>query len=357
MLPFVSVIIPVRNERAMLPRLLDQLLAQNYPPDRYEMLVVDGGSTDGTPDLVRRRFSKRAVPIRILDNPKLRASAGRNVGLRAACGEIVLFLNGHCAVPSRNLLEDSVALLERTGAGCLCRPQPLLAPAATDAGEVIAQARACWLGGDPLRRDTDHAGFADPVRGGAAYRREVFERVGLFDESFETGEELDMNTRVRQAGIHAFADPRLAVHDQPRAHAGQLFRDMRRQGRARLRLMSRYRGRFPAAWLAPLALLLLVPAVAFGWWLLPTLAAAILTVPLAAFAIAVAVASLQLGIRFGAGYAWRAPRIFSAIWLGLGIGLLVEAVRPTASASSMEYLARREAPEELEVAAPIRRAA
>lgn len=357
MLPFVSVIIPVRNERAMLPRLLDQLLAQNYPPDRYEILVVDGRSTDGTPDLVRRRFSGRAVPIRVLDNPKSQTSAGRNAGLRAARGEIVLFLNGHCAVPSRNLLEDSVALLERTGAGCLCRPQPLLAPAATDMGEVIAQARASWLGRDPLFCDGNHTGPIDAVRGAATYRREVFERVGLYDESFDVCEDLDLNTRVRQAGITAFADPRLTVNDQPRARVGLLFRDMLRHGRARLRLLSRHRGCLPAASLAPLALLLFVPAAAFAWWLLPTLAAAVLTVPLAAFVIAAAVASLQLGKRFGAGYAWRAPRIFSAIWFGLGAGLLLELLHPTPRTGPVELLAPREAHEELETAASVPRAA
>ncbi len=356
MLPFVSVIIPVRNERAMLPRLLDQLLAQNYPPDCYEILVVDGRSTDGTPDLVRRRFSGRATSIRVLDNPKLHSSAGRNIGLRAAHGDIILFLNGHCAVPSRNLIEDSVALLQRTRVGCLCRPHPLLAPAATDTGEVIAQARASWLGHDPLPCDPSHSGLIDPVRGGATYRRELFERIGLFDESFDACEDLDLNTRVRQAGITAFADPRLTVHDQPRAHVGLLFRDMQRQGRARLRLMTRHRGCFSPAWLAPLALLLL-PVVAFAWWLLPALAAAILTVPLAAFAFAVALASLQLGARFGAGYAWRAPGIFAAIWLGLGCGLLLELLHPTPRSGPLEFLAPREAREDLEMAASIRRAA
>ncbi len=357
MLPFVSVIIPVRNERATLPRLLDQVLAQNYPPDRYEILVVDGHSTDGTADLVRRRFSDRAVPVRILDNPDPHLSAGRNAGLRVAHGEIVLFLNGHCAVPSRNLIEDSVALLQRTAAGCLCRPQPLLAPAATDAGEVIAQARASWLGRDLLECDPNHAGLINAVRGGATYRREVFERIGLFDESFDACEDQELNTRLHRAGITAFTDPRLTVHDQPRARAGQLFRDMVRQGRARLRLMSRYRGSFPAAWLAPLALLLLLPAVAFGWWLLPALAAAILTLPLAGFAAAVVVASIQLGTRFGAGYAWRAPRIFLSIWFGLGGGLLLEALRPTPCGGSLEYLAPRQDREEPEFAAASRRAA
>lgn len=357
MLPFVSIILPVRNERTMLPRLLEQLLAQNYPPDRYEILVVDGRSTDGTPDLVRRRFSKRSVAVRILDNPGVHPSAGRNVGLRAARGKIVLFLNGHCAVPSRNLIEDSVALLQRTGAGCLCRPQPLLGPAATDAGEVIAQVRASWLGRDLLQCELNRTGPSDPVLGGATYRRDVFEQIGLFDESFEVCEDLDLNTRVRQAGITAFADPRLAVHDRPAAHVGQLFTAMLRQGRARLRLMSRYRGCFSAAWLAPLALLLLVPGIAFAWWLLPPVAAALLTLPLALFAVAVVVASLQLGVRFGAGYAWRAPRIFSAIWLGLAVGLFLELLQPTRSSGSPEYLAPRSEPEELVFAASARRAA
>jgi hypothetical protein len=350
MLPFVSVIIPVRNERAMLPRLLDQLLAQNYPPDCFEILVVDGQSSDGTPDLVRRRFSRRSTAVRILENPKLHSSAGRNVGLRASHGEIVLFLNGHCAVHSRNLIEDSVALLDRTGAGCLCRPQPLFAPSATDTGEVIAQARASWLGRDPLHCDPNHSGFTDPVRGGAAYRREVFERVGLYDESFDACEDVDLNTRVRQAGIAAFADPHLTVNEQPPARVGLLFREMLRKGRTRPRLRSQYRECFSSALLMPLALVLGIPVAAFAWWLLPMLAAGILTLPLAAFAFAVAVASLQLGKRFGVGYALRAPSVFCAIWFGVGIGQLLELLYPApARRAAIEYLAPSEDREELEV--------
>ena len=57
MLPYLSLIIPVRNERKMLPGLIDELLEQNYPPELYEIIVVDGRSTDGTADLVRRRYS------------------------------------------------------------------------------------------------------------------------------------------------------------------------------------------------------------------------------------------------------------------------------------------------------------
>ena len=353
MLPFISVIVPVRNERAMLPRLLDQLLAQNYPADRYEILVVDGRSTDGTPDLVARRFSRRRVPIRVLDNPGIRSSAGRNVGLRAAAGDVFLFIDGHCHVPSRNLLEDTAAILHRTGAVCLCRPQPLLAPSPTHTGEVIAQARASWLGGDSAICDTQRAGLVDPAASGSAYRREVFEQIGLYDESFDACEDVEFNTRLRNAGFYAWTDPRLAVLYQPRPHLRALFRQMMRRGRAGMRLMRRHAGSVSSKQLAPLGLALSTLLALLAWCALPAAVAAILTLPLAFFVGLVAAASFQLGASHGVGYAWKAPWIFAAMYYGLAAGQLVELARPRPSSQPAERLAPRP---QVEVA-PIRRAA
>lgn len=353
MLPFISVIIPVRNERAMLPRLLEQLLAQNYPSDRYEILVVDGRSTDGTPNLVARRFSRRRVPIRVLDNPGIRSSAGRNVGVRAAAGDVFLFIDGHCNLPSRNLLEDTAAILQRTGAACLCRPQPLLAPSPTHTGEVIAQARASWLGRDSDTSDTRHAGFVDPAGSGSAYRREVFEHLGLYDESFDTCEDIEFNTRLRKAGFTAHADPRLTVHYQPRPHLRALFRQMMRRGRGRIRLMRRHAGCVSPIRLAPLGLVLSTLLALLGWFILPAAVAAILTLPFAFFAGAVAVAAFQLGARHGVGYAWKAPWVFAAMYYGLGTGQLMELLRPRTASQPAERLAPRP---QVEVA-PVRRAA
>ena len=138
MLPYLSLVLAVRNERKMLPGLIDQLLEQNYPPEFFEILVVDGDSNDGTADLIRRRYSDRRVRIRVLDSPQRSVSAGRNVGIRAASGDAIVFLSGHCRIPSKNLLADTAEILETTGAGCLCRPQPLAVPAETRMGEAIA---------------------------------------------------------------------------------------------------------------------------------------------------------------------------------------------------------------------------
>ncbi|MGC2637991.1 MAG: glycosyltransferase family 2 protein [Acidobacteriaceae bacterium] len=335
MLPFISVVIPVRNERAMLPKLLDQLIRQNYPPDLFEVLVVDGHSTDGTADLVRRRYSKQRVRIQVLDNPGIRSSAGRNIGIRAARGGVVVFIDGHCTAPSPNLLEDTAAILGQTGAGCLCRPQPLLAPAATPAGEAIAFARAHWLGHgrDSLIYDMQKHGFVDPASSGATYVRSVFERVGMYDESFDACEDVELNTRVRKAGIRAYTDPRLAVYYQPRKNVRGLFRQMMRYGRGRIRLMRKHPDTFSKATLAPLALLLALAVVPLAWMLLPRMAAGILSVPAALFAAIVAVASLQLAFRHGIASAWRAPRIFTAIYCGLGVGLLAEILMPAKPAA------------------------
>lgn len=329
MLPFVSVILPVRNQRYMLPRLLEQLLAQNYPHDRYEILVVDGRSTDGTPDLVRRRFLNRRVRIRVFDNPSLNSSAGRNIGIRAASGDIFLFIDGHCSVPSHNLIEDSVAILQRTRAGCLCRPQPLLAPSATDTGEIIARVHDSWLGRASRACHPDSAGYVDPVLSGSTYRRQIFERIGLFDESFDAGEDVEFNTRLRKAGLAAYTDPRLAVYYQPQPHIGGLFRHMVREGRSRVRLLRRHANTVSLAALSPLLLLLSVPLAILSWIYLPAAAAALLTLPLVLFAAAALVASTQLGLQHGFATAWSAPWMLSAIYLGLGSGIFVEMFSPS----------------------------
>ena len=328
MLPFISVILPVRNERAMLPRLIDELLRQNYPSDRYEILVVDGGSSDGTADLVRRRFSNKHVRVKVLDNPGIRSSAGRNVGVRAAAGDVILFIDGHCTIPSHNLLEDTAAILAQTGAGCLCRPQPLLAASETHTGEVIAQIRS-----GQAEREMKSCGFIDPVQGGCAYRRDVFSRVGLFDENFDGCEDAEFNTRVRRAGIRAYADPRLAVHYQPRKDVRALFHQTVRSGRGYVRLLRKQTGSVAKTQFAPIAILPIVILTVFAWFAFPVRVAELLSIPLAAMAAAVVVASLRLGIRHGSGSALRAPWIYSAMYFGLGIGSLMEILKPVRPAT------------------------
>lgn len=332
MQPSISVVIPVRNERQTLPALLEELLQQEYPPDRYEILVVDGRSTDGTGELVRRRYARTAIPVRVIDNPKKVASAGRNLGIAAATGKIIVFLNGHCSLPSRRLLADTAEILERSEAACLCRAQPLDGPAVTRTGQVIALARACWLGRGP-----DGMARLDSVEAathGAAYRRRVFDRVGLYDENFDACEDLEFQTRVWKAGIEAHTDTRLTVHDRPRGTLRELLWQMVRIGRGTNRLMRKHPDCASVAQVAPLGALLTLLLALVAWWRLPHLLAAMVMLPLLVFPMAVLVMSCQLGIRHGFRMAWKAPWVFAGMAVGQGAGLLWEYLWPTEIAAA-----------------------
>ena len=113
-LPKISVILPVRNEARCIGLLLEQLLRQTYPAERYEILVADGRSSDGTRAAVEAIARTASVSIRVVDNPGIRSGAGRNAGVAAASGDILVFIDGHCEIPSSRLLEDTAILLAET---------------------------------------------------------------------------------------------------------------------------------------------------------------------------------------------------------------------------------------------------
>jgi succinoglycan biosynthesis protein ExoA len=232
-LPFISVVIPVRNEEAHLEALLNDLTSQDYPRDHYEILVVDGQSTDGTAEVVegygraKREIlrcaqndgdpDEESPRVLLLSNLGRLSSSGRNVGVRHSRGELVLFVDGHCRIPNRSLFSDSVRIMQETGAECLCRPQPLTSPTNAWFQEVVAHARATLIGHgrDSTIYAIDREGFVDPTSSGAAYRRSVFERVGLYDERFDACEDVEFNHRVYRAGIPSYLSSRLAVVYQP----------------------------------------------------------------------------------------------------------------------------------------------
>src|SRR5439155_5154795 len=122
--PEVTVVLPVRNEGEHVEGVLLDLLAQEGPRERLEVLVVDGASTDDTRARVLA-VSGRDPRVRLLKNPRRLSSAARAIGVKEARGRYVAFVDGHCRIPSRTLVSDMVALFEASGAQCLARPQPL----------------------------------------------------------------------------------------------------------------------------------------------------------------------------------------------------------------------------------------
>src|SRR5262249_57464256 len=100
---FVSVVVPVLNESRFIEATVRSLLEQDYDAGRFEVIVVDGGSTDGTPDIVGR-LAAAHPELRLLPNPGRLSSAGRNVGVRAARGDLIVIVDRPSDLPNPRYL-------------------------------------------------------------------------------------------------------------------------------------------------------------------------------------------------------------------------------------------------------------
>ncbi len=225
--PFVSVIVPIRNEKAHLEITLRNLMEQDYPTDRFEILIVDGMSTDGTRELCAH-FSKTDSRIRLIDNPKLFVAAAFNMGIRAARGDIVMIVGGHTHV-AQNYITESVRVLndhpEVVGTG-----GPVHSVARTTFGRAVAVAMAHPLGiGNATHRYPNFEGYAF----GSAFpvfRKSLFDEVGYYDESFVRNQDDEFLLRLQMMGLKNYITPKIRSDYFVRETPTQLFRQFVQYG-------------------------------------------------------------------------------------------------------------------------------
>jgi succinoglycan biosynthesis protein ExoA len=322
--PFISVIVPVRNEAAFVRNTLEQLLTQDYDPDRFEVLVADGQSTDGTAALVRA-LTERHPHLRLLPNRRRWSSAGRNVALAEARGDLVVIVDGHCELGNSNYLRDLADAFTRSGAECVGRPQPLDVTGATVLQRAIAVARSSPLGHHPESFIYSSAEqFVTPHSVAVAYRREVFDKVGRFDESFDACEDVEFNHRLARAGMRCFFTPRVAVRYYPRSTLRGLFKQMARYGRGRVRLLRKHPDTFSVSGFLPAAFVLgLLAGPLLVWlslWLGVMYGSALLLYASLVGAVSVLSAVRARDTRL---LPWL-PLVFLTIHVGAGCGILQE---------------------------------
>ncbi len=267
----VVVIVPVRNEEQHLANTLDQLLNQQHAGISVEILVVDGQSTDRTREIATD-YAQRYREVRLLDNPNRLSSSARNIGINSSQGEYLVVIDGHCEIPNRTYFTDLVDAFERSGVDCLGRPQPLDITHATSLQRAIALARSSRLGHHPDSLIYSNQEVNCPAASVAiAYRRSVFDQVGLFDEAFDACEDYELNHRVDQAGLRCRLVPKLTVKYQPRATLGGLFRQLFRYGRGRVKLFRKHPEAFSLGAVIPALFVMGVLLGPLVCWVIPIL--------------------------------------------------------------------------------------
>jgi glycosyltransferase involved in cell wall biosynthesis len=322
-LPVVTVIMPIRNEEGFIARSLGAIVAQDYPADLLHILVVDGMSDDATRSVVQQMIDANTAQnaaarptIRLLDNPARIVPTAFNIGLQHAEGDVIVRVDGHCEI-APDYVRRCVEALDQTGADNVGGLMRAVGQGAEAEAIALATSSPFGVGGARFHYATE-AGWVDTVYLGA-YRREVFERIGGFDEELVRNQDDEFNFRLTQAGGKIWLDPAIKSLYYSRASLLRLWRQYYQYGFYKVRVMQKRGG--VASWrhLVPGAFVLsLVGSLALALLLRkPLLGLGVL----GPYALANAAASLKTAQGNRVLLRWL-PLVFFTLHTAYGIGFL-----------------------------------
>jgi succinoglycan biosynthesis protein ExoA len=316
-LPLITIIMPIRNEARYIARALNAVLAQDYPADKMEILVVDGMSEDGTRETVAA-MAVREPRVRFMDNPERIVPTALNRGVRAAQGEIIIRVDGH-AVIAPDYLRRCVETLAVIDADCVGGPIQTVGETPRACGIALAQSSPFGVGNAAFRYACKER-YVDTLAFGA-YRREVFDRIGLFDPALVRNQDDEFNLRLIRAGGKIWLCPMIQSTYYARSSLCSLWKQYFAYGFWKVRVIQKH-GR-PASWrhLVPAAFVLALLTAAGMSVLVPSYQWS-LTV-LLPYSLVLLFTSLWLAARNGWQYAPLLPLAFVTMHVGYGLGFLI----------------------------------
>ncbi|MEO5644964.1 MAG: glycosyltransferase family 2 protein [Bacteroidia bacterium] len=224
----VAVVIPCRNEERYIERCVLSVVNSIYGDGAIDVYVSDGMSDDGT-RIIIKTLSSNHQNVHLLDNEKRTTPYALNLGIKAAKDfDVLIILGAHAEVAVDYIQMCVDNLKQDAAAGCV---GGLLENVNEDAAsETIALAMSSAFGvGNAHFRTGTKEGYVDTVAFGA-YRSEVFEKIGLFDEALTRNQDDEFNFRVTKAGFKIILDQRIRCKYYVRADYGKLFRQYYQYG-------------------------------------------------------------------------------------------------------------------------------
>ena len=322
-LPFVSVLMPVRNEAAYIRRSLEAVLAQKYPADLMEIIVADGMSTDGTREIIREIQADHPT-VTLLDNPRMIVATGLNLATAIALGKILVRVDGHCEIAPdyvincvRHLLEDGVdgvgGSVETVGENETAR------------AIAAAMSSTFGVGGSAFRTTTDKTMFADTIPF-PAYTRAIVEAAGAYDETLVRDQDDEYNYRIRKLGGRLLLAADVGSRYYSRADLPSLWRQYFGYGFWKARVLMKHPRQMKARQFVPVGL---VACLALGIVFSPFSrhARRLLVATIASYATASTAASWHVAAQTDRRHLTKLPVAFAAMHLSYGAGFLAGLAR------------------------------
>jgi GT2 family glycosyltransferase len=313
----VSVIIPMRNEESYIGDCLDSLVHQDYTQELLEIIVIDGKSEDRSKKIVQE-YIDRFENIFLYENPKRITPVSLNLGIQKATGKIIIILGAHSYVET-DFIRKNVEYLHKTKADCVGGTIQTIGR--NYQGKAISLAMSSPFGvGNSLFRFSKTPKYVDTVAFGA-YRLEVFDKIGLFDEALVRNQDFEFNHRLISSGGKIFLTPDIRSYYYARESIPKLFKQYYMYGCWKAKVVKKHLGAFRFRYrIPPLFISTLLIAGMASFIFSP--ARFLFFGVLVAYALAVLLVSLKTAVCTRLRYLFALPPAFFSLHFGFGIGFL-----------------------------------
>jgi len=231
-----SIVIPCLNEKNYISKCLDSILEQDYDLNLVEVIIVDGNSDDGTLEIIEG-YRRKIKKLFVYKNPEKKTPKSLNIGVKNSTGQVVIILSAHARIDknfikynNHYLHEKDVKVTGGTQYNVGLSYVQNLVGAAMELPFAMASAQYRW---------SKKEQYVDTVVY-AAYKRELFEELGYFEENFAISEDAEFNWRIRKAGYEIFYSPKIISYYYPRNSVSKFVKQMFRYGILRVNVLKKH---------------------------------------------------------------------------------------------------------------------
>jgi len=221
----VSVVIPCRDEKKFIAKCLNSIIVQDFPKDKLEVLVVDGMSEDETREIINKfKIQNSKFKIQLIDNPKKITPCALNIGIKKSKGEIIIRMDAH-ATYRKDYISKCLKYLKEYKADNVGGIMKILPAKTTIMAKAIAISfsHPFGAGSSYYKRGSEKTRWVDTVFGGC-YKKEVFSKIGPFNEKLIRSQDIEFNLRLKRAGGKILLVPEITSYYYPKSNLKEFFK-------------------------------------------------------------------------------------------------------------------------------------
>jgi len=220
--PSVSVVIPCHNEEKFIAKCLDSVLQQDYPKEKMEILVINGDSKDKSKEIIET-YSKRYPFIKLLENPKRFTPFAFNIGIKNAKNEIIVIMGAHAGY-KKDYISKCIETLIKYEADNVGGVLKTISANNKIVTKSITECLSNFfgVGNSHFRKNLNKITKVDTVFGGC-YQKEIFKKIGLFNESLVRSQDMELNIRLKKANGKILLNPEIITYYYPKSKLKDFF--------------------------------------------------------------------------------------------------------------------------------------